>query len=364
MRAYIDIENLRSFIASRENEQYKDCYEDCFRLLQRQLSIVWNFTTDSFFKDEETRKKYKETLDFLHGFSPTNRGWSEDKDTYSPKLFPARPIKSNAANQFKDIEDHSAIFLINDEKTILFKEKGLYLVGQLGEELNTIKRLFCGKDYDFNHLYNIHDSCSFPNWEQLEKDKLTLPLSDIIIMDRYIGSQEELMEYNLFKIIEVLVKNVKGEVNLVLFCNKTNSFKDKDTGKTVTKTPEWNTILDNIFNLLKEKTGFTGNVTIVFFPKEDKKNNDKPKNADHDRIIFTNYMMYTSGDSFCYYNSKGEMISSGIKLDVYSLAKKSNYDFARSFLLQAQMILEKVKELNNEDMILGKGKAKSNYLKF
>ena len=55
------------------------------------------------------------------------------------------------------------------------------------------------------------------------------------------------------------------------------------------------------------------------------------------------------------------MISNGTSLDVNSLAKKDNFDFAMSFIQQAQSLYDGIKGLNNPDLILGD--LKSNYLR-
>lgn len=346
MEVYIDKSNLCSFINARKDQQYNDWFDDCNRMLKRQLDVKYNFSKKEILENELLKNYFS--------LSGDGCGLSES-DIFSLEMIPVRPIKSNSSNQF-DSEQHSAIFLIDDERTSVLQEKGTSLVGQLGQEIETLKQLFCGNDYDFHKLYNIQDPKSFPNWKQLSKDGVNLPLSDIIIMDRYIGSQEDLMEYNLIKLIEVLVEKVHGEVNLVLFCNNTYSWNGKEI------TPNWGQIRENIRKHLKQKIGITSNVTIIFFSKTNKKNNNDNANIDHDRIIFTNYMMYRSGDSFCYFDSKGRMISKGKSLDVNSLAKKSNYDFAMSFIEQAQKLYNEIKQKDNSDLIIGD--KKSNYINF
>lgn len=363
MDIYIDKENLRSFIKAQNNPEYKEYYYDCYRMLKRQLHIYYNF--------EESETKNDDLLQTYFKTATQGKGWSEDVDEYLKESFPPRknilskfpprPIVPNDSIMLNNLHQHSNIFLIDDEKASLLQDKGTSLVGPLGQEMDTLKQLFCGNDYDFHKLYNIQNPKSFPNWDQLCKDGVNLPLSDIVIMDRYIGSQEDIMQFNLIKLIGVLTRKVKETVNVVLFCNRKYNWKDGN-GKTIEIEPNWNYIKGNIKKFLFEKTGNKCNVTIVFFLSPERNEKNKQKDPDHDRIIFTNYMLYKSGDSFCYYNSNGANISSGISLDVYSLAKKENYEFAISFLEYAQKIYDKIKQKNNPELIIGD--KKSNYITF
>jgi len=340
MEVYIDKSNLKSFIEARRNPQYKDCYDDCCRMLKRQLHINYNF--------QKTKELFDD--DFLSAYfalSNEGQGWSEDVDSYLSEMFPSRPIKSNVAIGFSKKSQYSSIFLIDDEKTKLLIDKGTFVVGTAGKEVETLNRLFCGKDYDFHKLYDIQSKASFPNWDQLSNDGLNLPLTDIIVMDRYLGGQisDRLTPYNIYKLLEVLVEHVKAEINVVFFCNK--SFYNKELRTDIT--PDWDLFRKEVRDKVKKKTEVKCNVTIVFYSQS---------NSPHDRIIFTNYMLYRSGDSFEYFNSKGNAISKGKSFDVNSLAKKDNYDFAMTIIGDIQKLCDGLKS----DMIIGD--RKSNYLKF
>ena len=72
-------------------------------------------------------------------------------------------------------------------------------------------------------------------------------------------------------------------------------------------------------------------------------------------------MLFRSGDSFCYYNSRGDVISKGNSLDVDSLAKKSNFDYAMSFIEMVQNLCDKIYGLNPDNIL---GDKKSNYIRF
>ncbi len=342
MDIYIDKRNLESFIKSRKDPRYENYYEDCVRMLRRQLHINYNFPKSRELLEDEILGKY-----FI--LSGNDAGWGEDVDTYLTEVFPNRPVGGNVYRHF-NIKQNSAIYLIDDERTNLLKEKGCSIVGSVGEEVDTLNKMFCGNDYDFHKLYDIQDTNSFPDWYQLKRDNLNLPLSDIIIMDRFLGTQEELIHFNLYQLIEVLAYNVRREINIVLFCDR--EYYNKELKTYVT--PKWEDIRTDLLRILKKKTGVNGNVTFVFLKKI---------HPPHDRIIFTNYMLFRSGDSFCYFNSKGQIISNGYSLDVNSLAKRGNYDFAFKFIKKAQSVLNNIKKDDkNEELI--KGNRRSNYLLF
>ena len=132
MEVYIDKPNLKSFIEARRNPQYKDCYDDCCRMLKRQLHINYNF------------EKTKELLndDVINAYftvSNEGQGWGEDVDSYLSEMFPSRPIKSNVAIGFRKKSQYSSIFLIDDERTKLLIDKGIFVVGTAGKEVETLK---------------------------------------------------------------------------------------------------------------------------------------------------------------------------------------------------------------------------------
>lgn len=339
MDVYIDKSNLKSFIEARNEPQFQSCYDDCFRMLKRQLHIIYNFQKTKELLDDDVLKAY-------FSLSNEGKGWSEEVDSYLPKLFPPRPIKSNIANSFNK-KQHSSVFLIDDEKAGLLVEKGTHVVGTLGREVETLNKLFCGKDYDFHKLYDLQSQLSFSNWNRLGYDGLNLPLSDIIVMDRYLSGQifDRLASYNIYKLLEVLVEHVKSEVNVVLFCNK--SSYNKELKKEIS--PDWGLFRKELRDVVKKKTERNCNVTIVFYSQT---------NSPHDRIIITNYMLFRSGDSFEYFDSKGKAISKGKSLDVNSLAKKDNYNFAVSIIDSIQKLCES----RRADMVVGD--KKSNLIKF
>ena len=359
MEVYIDKENLRSFIRARNDSRYKDCYDDYCRMLKRQLHINYNFAkTQDLLKDEELMNYFM--------LSGQGNGDSE-ADTYSTEVFPYRHVGMSTPRSFNR-KHSSAVYLIDDEGVDSFREVGTSLVGDVNEEIAVLKRLFCGNDYDFHKLYNLQDRNSFSDWQQIRRDKLNLPLSDIIIMDRYSGAFPQNAGRNLYKLIEILVENASSKVNVLIICDKTyvNGKKEK-VGIDTTE------ITESIIDLVFKKTSVEPNVTMVVNPSNEEikegvrnkkiRNNDKKiLSHPHDRLIFTNYILFRSGDSFYnYFDENGQIKTEGTALDVNSLAKKSNYDFAMSIIDDIQIRCDKISHYFPDHII---GDKKSNYINF
>lgn len=330
MELYIDINNLKSFIKSKDS----DDFDDCKRMLRRQLHVVYNF-------DKEMLKSEPILQQFVTMISE-GRGLSEESDKFLPStaIFPERPIKANSYSNW-NWRELSSVYLIDDIDSRKLKNKGCVLLGETGEELSILMKLFCGMDYDFHHLYDLQKN--FNSWEQLTADNQTLPCTDIIINDRYLlANSYDLVECNLRPLLTVLAGNVKNRINVVVFTkNKTLLEFGKDKADAIIK------------NTLLKVTGMKPNVTFVT-------SNDNDK-IPHDRFIITNYRLIRSGDSFLYFDTKGKKITNGGALDIDSMANHETYTFVQSLLEKLQASYDDIKRLNN-DMIIGSKESK--YINF
>ena len=329
MELYIDINNLKSFIKSKDS----DDFDDCKRMLRRQLHVLYNF-------DKEMLKSEPILQQFVTMISE-GRGLSEESDKFlsSTAIFPERPIKANSYINW-NWQKLSSVYLIDDVDSRKLKNKGCVLLGETGEELSILMKLFCGMDYDFHHLYDLQKN--FNSWEQLTSDNQTLPCTDIIINDRYLfANTYDLAECNLRPLLTVLAGNVKNRINVVVF-TKNKSLLDFGKDKA-----------DAIFKKTLEKsTGMKPNVTFVT-------SNDNDK-IPHDRFIITNYRLIRSGDSFLYFDTKGKKITNGGALDIDSMANHETYTFVQSLLEKLQASYNDIKRLNN-DMIIGSKESKYIY---
>lgn len=137
---------------------------------------------------------------------------------------------------------------------------------------------------------------NFKTWEKIEE--YVYAITDMVIIDAYIFSDSSLLKSNLYRIIDVIGKNVPNKINLTIV-----SYSDYRTPINIEEKYE---DLREFIN----KNKLAINLSIVL---------TKQSNKQHDRAILTNYFMISSGDSFNYYNSRGDVITKGtdIRFDSY-----------------------------------------------
>lgn len=328
MDLYIDRENLKSFISSREN----DDFDDCCRMIKRQLHVIYNMDKQSI-KNDPILSQWILRIN-------TGRGDSEDTDTFLIDSFPIRPIKSNSYINW-DRKKLTSIYLIDDVESDKLKRKGCVLLGCIGEELQVLSKLFCGNDYDYHCFYELQRD--FNSWNQLIDDNQTSPCTDIVINDRYLfNNTEDLVNHNMSQMLKALTHNVKSKVNVVIFTLK-EPFFNFDPQKAITI----------VRKAVEGNTEIKPNITFIV-------SSDKSK-IPHDRYIVTNYRLIKSGDSFLYFSTKDEIITHGSSFDIFSLAKKEYALFADDILKTLQKTYNDIAQ-RNKDLIIGS--KVSNFVKF
>jgi hypothetical protein len=139
----------------------------------------------------------------------------------------------------------------------------------------------------------------FHSWEIL-KDYL-YKITDIVIADNYILSDRSILDANLIQMLKVIY-NGRNDINLTIISYSKNPFDITDLKNDLTNKLKMHNLRDS-FNL-------------ILLNSEIK---------EHDRGIFTNYIRIKSGDSFNYFNSKGEIITKGTELDFKNLTDPENY---------------------------------------
>lgn len=324
MDLYLDKENLFSFISQREEEDYVDCS----RLVRRQLHVIYGFDKAEIEGWDDCNK-----LCFLDEIVD-GRGWKEEPDSYNTNYLESRNLDSDFV-----------LLLLNDIHAVS-TTKNNKITGAVGKEIPTIKKLFCGKDYDLHQLYNIQDKSSLPSWEKLKTDGHSLPCSDIIVFDRYIFENDyATVKTNLFKLFQTLTESNTTPCNIVIITQGN-------------QTTLWNRYLADLKSL------GNNNVTIAYSPPKRKKDEPQKVALPHDRTILTSYRIFRSGDSFCYFDSRGEIITKGKSLDVDSIAKQDTQVFAYSFVKEMQEICDKIHKEEFGFLKYIIGDKKSNLIKF
>lgn len=323
MLAYFDIENLLSFVRSATKERHSDC---C-RMLRTHFDIRFNFP-------KQRMRDYPELMLWITTMTQGAKGTVSFLDE---SVFPPRPLKSNTYKTFNK-DQLSAVYLINDERISSFTSNGVIMYSSVGNEVDTLSSLFKDEDYGFDREMQIS---TLRSWDEALNGQI-VPTTDIIIHDRYILSDETLYDTNLYSLIGKLCQKVHNtSVNITIF--SLHSFQHF--------TPKWGTIRSMIKSLVKGITGQEPKVTFVI----------QHRMIEHDRIIFTNYQYIVSGDSFNYFDSRGNVISGGEFLRIQSMARKEYYNNAMAFIDRMQGIINKLKVINPDGIKFDKS---SLYLHF
>lgn len=332
MHAYFDIENLSSFTKSSAKSQFADCN----RMLRGHFDLHFNFTKNDL---EQEAKVNPAILPWLTTMTQGVKGNISylDGEPYTP-----RPLKSNTYKAY-DKEHLSAVYLINDPRIATIKANGCILYGGVGEEVDVLSTLFKDNDYQFQKSLEIR---KMTGWDNL--NPYIMPATDIIIVDQYCLSDNNIYEYNIYKLVEVLCQHIRNaSVNIIIFTLP----ESHDRIRNVNFVPTWGDIRASIKRKVKAITGQDPNVTFVLSRALE----------EHDRTIFTNYQYLVSGDTINIFDSQWNVISHGRHFGIYSLAHTDHLQAMKSFLDDMQDAIDKIKGLNQDNIKYDK---ESCYLNF
>lgn len=332
---YIDKKNTLSFIKSRKHP----IFADCETLIKRSINVHFNFAKDDVAKDEILEAWFKSII--MDDIGDTDKHFINSKSSFS--IFPSRDLKADCYTDFSK-EQLSSIYLLDDNNCVKVKEKGCLLIGEVGEEITVLSKMFIDKTSC--QCQNSIAVREMNSWDDI-KDFM-LPCTDIIFSDPYILQDTSLLNYNLYKLLDLLCSNAREiSVNIVVITKKEWKDKAKDNLR----------YYDNIKMKIKKNievvTGTIPNVTFVFPPKEFR---------EHDRIIFTNYKKLTSGDTFSYFKNNGNRRTRGRELIISGFGNPSTYDLAMRFIRDMQTNLENIQTKDKNYLIIGD--KQSRYLNF
>lgn len=282
---------------------------------------------------------YPELMPWITSMTQGARGTVSFLDD---QVFPARPLKSNTHKSFNK-EQHSAVYLINDDRMESIVGNGCIMYSGVGDEVNTLSTLIKDEDYGFEKEYEIK---RLDNWGFL--DNQVTPSTDVIVVDRYILSDEQLYENNIYTFVSKLCQRVRNSsVNIVIFtCPSYYSSANKHE-----ITPDWGVIRSKIKSRVRSVTGQDPKVTFVL----------QRKMAEHDRTVFTNYQYYVSGDSLNYFDSKWNVISNGRYFRIVSMAHHDHYNSAMTLIKDLQHMVDVIKKKNPDAILFDKS---CSYLSF
>ncbi len=338
MRLYIDESNLISFFAAKGAERY----EDCLRMMKRQLDVFFYFGKERLKEDKNLAVLVQGA--FASGAGATRKCFIDT----SAEEFPDRPLKGNCCSSFNN-EQLSSVYLLSDDagdKIGCLKLRGNIIIGTKGEELDTLSQLFYD-DYQYEYKLPI-SQMKGKGWAILKR--FSRPCSDILIIDNYILSDQTLYDSNFYPLIRSLVSRGNGSViNIVIVTKKENHNRVGNYNFV----PDWNDIRARVKAEVKQETGARDtNVTFLFLPNDIK---------EHDRTIITNYLRINSGDSYNYLNSRLDIITKSQCMDINSRAFAKNHTLADEAVRAIQTKLDETRRRNPCNII---GDGKSHLLSF
>jgi len=325
MDIYIDKANLVSLIKSRENP----LFDDCSKLLKKQLNIFFNFSKNEL-KGNDLIRTWITTF---------TSGMGNNNSIEFDYLIPNRPLKSTTSNELCK-KGLSSIYLLDDPDIDKLKNAGTVLIGKLGEEIETLNNLFLFQnDYLFEKKWKI-GSQKFQAW--LDLKEFSLPVTDIIIIDPYVVSDESLCLSNLRELLKSLAFKSKSKINVVIYTNKANCI-------------DYSIISPIVRNAIRSVTDVSPKFTLITYQDQ----RGISSRSEHDRTVLMNYFRIYSGDTLNYFDGHGKTISKGREIIYSSLAKEENFNLSRELLKDLQQNIDFFKKNSGIE-----GDKKSNYLDF
>lgn len=328
MNVYFDKANFVSYIHSVN----KANFEECNIMLKNKCNLFFNF-------NKEDIEEIEEDDDYI------SMWMSQNADGFNSSLewnanFPVRPLKSKLYKQLNK-EQLSSVYLLDDDDIDKIINLGVLLIAKHGDEIKVLSNLFFK---DLQYTRNIFREVN--SWEDI--NNYSSPCSDIIIYDKYLFSDKNIYDANIYSIIRNLCKKAdKAIINIVIF-TLSSAFRETPGAKS-----NYKDIFYRINNIINDCVGIKPRITIVTGCSDTL--------GEHDRTILTNYKMFSSGDTFNYFNSSGAKITKGRFLHVYSLADGDNRKDAADFIKKMQDIYDHV-NLINKDLIYKDKNSKSNFL--
>lgn len=172
----------------------------------------------------------------------------------------------------------------------------------------------------------------FSSWSQLSN--YLSKFTDVVMVDNYIFSSNELIPSNFEKILIELSKATPVRFNLTIY---TFEGMEKRKDGQVTELKINGKSLMRQINSIVEENKINCNIQLIIA-------NNRVK--EHDRGIFTNYLRIKSGDSFNYFNSKNEVITKGTDIDFVSLTEPNARHAAKNVLEKLNQNIKQLKSVN------------------
>lgn len=339
MDIYIDKEHLKSYIKESSDSRFpKSNYA-----LKEKFNIHFLFPKGELIPvDGESYEVHQTKLMVRQWIVSMTDGVGSSNILWKEKL----PQKVQGSNDPLDgftISQLSSVYWLNPQK--LFNKDGdnRLIFANIGKELDSLSSLLIK---NFTKQIEIK---KMKSWDDIIP--FISPCSDIILVDQYIFSSPEIYDFNIYSLLKTLSGLAhKCKLNVVVFTTP-YSMVENSYGKKIRIDHDWKKIIKEIKSRVFEATEQEINVTFVLSSNID----------EHDRLLFTNYKGFFSGDTYNYFNSKGDVISKGRFLDIYSLLEPDYLEHWTTFINDMQAKIYEVEKMNLDNV---KGDKKCHFLKF
>lgn len=311
MKVYFDKENYISFLkASTES----DIARDTLRMIKNQLSIHLNFdlnglNEEEFILHEEFEEGVSAEFVLTKGNDAINR-----------------PLKKDS------FPENIGVYLLNEDTTSI-KRLHTVLIGSLNEEVDILSKLIINKDYSFHKEKRIGKDITPDHPLNIED----LPFSTLVVIDRYmfkgpeLGGNLGLFEFNLDKILKKVYQDKMG-VSKLIFVYQVNVGVTKEN-KNYDEGPDLEKLAKKIKNITNKHCP-SPEIIFVGVPAGSIED-------EHDRFIISNYLRIKSGDTYVYFDSKGDIESKSLTVDAYSMAY-------RAYRETTNTLVDKINSICNE----------------
>lgn len=315
MRVYFDRANFESFISQRSKDEAR--FELCNDMLKKQMDVFLNMNMAEF-----------QTSPLCVSWLTTMTSGAKKFPDCNPEVFSFEPITdSDSFVSDLDKEEHSSIFLLDDEKINEVSFGKGVMAGIIGNEIEVLSKLIIDEDTKYISSLTDRHFRATNNWSPLIP--YIRPCTDIIIRDAFIllNQRNHRYENNIYSLILKLASELKdSKLNIVIVCLRFNPNEANQIE------PGWDDIRLNIKQILKTRNNVDASVTYIIA--------NKKKSIKHDRTIFTNYIRYLPDDSLGnFYDNRGAFSSESDQFHIHSMAKSSLYDDAINFIDKIQSLI-------------------------
>ncbi len=234
----------------------------------------------------------------------------------------------------KDIPD-AAFFLSekNEQKRKRFEEYNGRLLAFQDNYYDKWKKFSLDDVETICPVRKESEQCLFYGWEQLQ-DYL-IPFSDVVLIDNYILSDPSLIPSNIEKILIELdaATPVSYPLTIITFEGKSRLEDRKKMYEQILA--------------CKKKHQLHFDLQLVFTTRRMK---------EHDRNVITNYLRIKSGDSFNYFDSKGNIVTKGTEIEFQSLAEWRVRNAVEAILCGVKGAIEMLCDQFYETHVFGENK--------